>query len=281
MINGIQGLRTHAQKMDVISNDIANVNTVGYKQSQCNFKETLVSTLRTPAVGTPGMQIGMGSTVSSIIQDFTDGILLDTGISSNMAITGEGFFILREPNGTTDHFTRAGDFVHDYDPDAFGPGAAGIYLINGSGYRLRGVYGNPPAAIPADPSLCTDIILPDDTTSYSISLNGDVTVTAPSLNAGEPTVYARIPLCRFANNYGLNNVGNGMYETTESAGIQAMTTPGTDGTGQVFQNYLENSNVDLADEFTEMIITERGYQANSRSITTADEMLQELLSLKR
>jgi flagellar hook protein FlgE len=275
MLNGITGLRTHAKKMDVISNDVANVNTIGYKQSECTFKETLVDTIRTPAAGTPGMQIGMGSAVSQITRNWSDGILMQTGLSSNIGITGEGFFVLKEPDAAagTVTFTRSGDFVHDYD-EATGE----TYLITSDGYRLQGIMDANPDATGLTPADLTDIILPENTTSYSIALDGTVRA---SVLGGTPTVIGMVPLTRFANNYGLENVGNNMFRETDAAGIQAMSNPGTQGTGQVFQGYLENSNVDLSQEFTEMIVTQRGFQANSRSITTADEMLQEVLALKR
>jgi flagellar hook protein FlgE len=221
------------------------------------------------------MQIGMGSAVSQITRNWSDGILMQTGLSSNIGITGEGFFVLKEPDAAagTVTFTRSGDFVHDYD-EATGE----TYLITSDGYRLQGIMDANPDATGLTPADLTDIILPENTTSYSIALDGTVRA---SVLGGTPTVIGMVPLTRFANNYGLENVGNNMFRETDAAGIQAMSNPGTQGTGQVFQGYLENSNVDLSQEFTEMIVTQRGFQANSRSITTADEMLQEVLALKR
>jgi len=275
MQNGIAGLRTHAKKMDVISNDIANVNTIGYKQSECTFKETLVDTIRTPSSGTPGMQIGMGSAISQITRNWSDGVLMQTGLSSQLGITGEGFYTVAEPTAAAGdvQFTRAGDFVHDYD-EATGE----TYLITSGGYRLRGIVDANPDATGLTPADLVDIVLPADTTSYSIGLDG---VIRASVSGGTPTIIGMVALTRFSNNYGLENMGNNLFRQTDAAGLQAMTNPGSGGTGQVFQGYLENANVDLAQEFTEMIVTQRGFQANSRSITTADEMLQEVLSLKR
>lgn len=273
MYSGVSGLLTHQQRMNVIGNDIANVNTVGYKQSDVTFKEAFVNTLRSPAPGTPGQQVGLGVQMGQITRDFSGGALMQTGVAANMAVSGNGFFIVSDP-GIADqrYFTRAGDFVLDVQ-------GGETFLITSEGRRLQGVMGDgPPDLTDMDVANVEDIILPENTTSYSIGLDGVIYASVD----GEPAeVIGRVALANFDNPSALLAIGSNLYRETEAASLRLLQNPGEAGMGQVFQGYLENSNVDLAREFTDMIITQRGFQANSRSITTSDEMLHELLMLKR
>ena len=273
MFSGVAGLNSHQRRMDVIANDVANVNTPGYKQSDVTFSEQLISTLRAPASGSPGMQVGTGVQVASITRDFNDGTLFETGQSSNIGIAGDGFFVVADPESGTKYFTRAGDFVEDVNT------ATGeTYLISPSGERLQGIMDPNPDATGLTSADLVDIVLPANTTSYTIGLDGRIYA---SVSGGTATVIGMIPLAQFENNTGLDSVGHNLYAGTSSSMERAMVNPGNSGAGNLYQGYLENSNTNLAKEFTEMIITERGFQANSRSITTSDEMLQELLTLKR
>jgi fagellar hook-basal body proteins len=265
--------------MDVIGNNIANVNTSGFKGSDVTFKEAYVSTMRSPAPGTPGMQVGLGTQVGGILKNFKGGILMETGQSTNMGMSGEGFFAVAEPSATGNvFFTRAGDFLLDVDPA--GPTT---YVINPDGKRLQCVMGAGGFAPDFDTTVTTeadlvDLTLPADMTSLSIGLDGVVYV---SQAGAAPTPWARLPVVTFSNNSGLEGIGSNLFKETTAAGIQPFKNAGGNGRGQIFQGYIENSNVDLAQEFTNMIITQRGFQANSRTITASDELLQELLSLKR
>ena len=274
MYSGVSGLLTHQQRMNVIGNDIANVNTVGFKQSDVSFKEAFVTTLRAPAPATPGQQVGLGVQMGQIARDFRGGALMQTGTASNFAVSGNGFMVVSDPNGGQ-YFSRAGDFVLDVDQ-----ATNQTYLITSEGRRLQGVMGGPPA-----PDLTglgmgdmVDIALPENTTSYSVGLDGTLFA---SIDGAAAVEVGRIALANFDNPGGLLSIGSNLYQLTDAAAIRDFANPGEDGMGQVFQGYLENSNVDLAREFTDMIITQRGFQANSRTITTSDEMLNELLMLKR
>ncbi len=277
MFSGISGLRTHQRRMDVIGNDIANVNTPGYKQSDVTFKEAYVTTIRAPAPGTPGQQIGLGTQLGGIVKNFKGGILMETGQSTNIGVSGEGFFVVSEPAAAAGdaYFTRAGDFLLDVD-------AGGVtHIINPDGKRLRGITvatvpGNSLAGLALTD--LEELTLPADTTSFNIGLDGVLYV---SQSGASPTPYGRVALATFSNNTGLSAVGSNMFQATDAASIRVFEDPGTGSTGQTFQGYLENSNVDLAQEFTDMIITQRGFQANAKSITTSDELLMELLQLKR
>ncbi len=274
--SGVSGLRTHAQRMDVIANDVANINTIGYKQSEVTFREQLITTIRAPALGTTGQQIGLGVQMGGITRNFSDGVVMQTGMASNLAIAGKGFFAVSDASGNV-FYTRAGDFVHDLDSTA----ADGSFnLLNSSGMRLRGVHSpDPIAAGGVDVSTMETIVIPKETVSYSVAENGTLTCYD---QGGAVLDTWQIGLAQFANNNGLKSEGSNLFSFTTAADVNSMAYQGgIDGTGVLYQGYLESSNVDLSQEFTEMILTERGFQANSRSITTGDSMLQELLMLKR
>ena len=269
MYSGVSGLLTHQQRMNVIGNDIANVNTVGYKQSDVTFKEAFVNTLRAPAPGTPGQQQGLGVQLGTINRDFSGGALMQTGNSTNLGVSGNGFFVL--DGGGQRLFTRAGDFTMDVDGGA-------TFLISPDGHRLQGVMDPNPDLTGVDVNTLVDIELPPDTSAFSIALDGTLFV---SIAGADPEVVGRVALATFDNPNGLQAIGSNAYIATDAAAIRDLANPGEDGVGQMLQGYLENSNVDLAREFTDMIVTQRGFQANSRTISTSDEMLQELLMLKR
>ncbi|NCD32787.1 MAG: flagellar hook-basal body complex protein [Spartobacteria bacterium] len=266
MWDGVSGLMTHQQRMDVIGNDIANVNTVAFKESNVTFKEQLVNTLNSPTANTLGKQIGMGVMMGSISRNFRDGVLTSTERSTNIAIGGDGFFQVQDAAGGL-HYTRAGEFT--FVTDGNNPPAE-KYLKNSSGNTLCDGAGQP-IAFPA--GAANDII------DFAIATDG--TVTGVDVT-GAQVALGQVQVARFANNNGLSSIGHNMYDVVdEASGPAQFGAPGDPGYGALYQGYLENSNVDLAKEFTEMIITQRGFQANSRSITTGDEMLQEIMSLKR
>jgi flagellar hook protein FlgE len=271
LVSGISGLRTHQSRLDVIANDVANVNTIGYKQNEVTFKEALVDTIRTPAVGTAGLQVGMGTSLSGITKNFSYGMLTNTGVASNVAIQGEGFFLVMATDPATfaatgaQFYTRAGDFVPDVKDENT------VYLINSEGQALIGTDGLP---INLEPAGATTLA------SYSISTDGEVTVVD---SEGTSTVANTIRIVTFQNNNGLNAQRSSLFTWTPAASATEPAAAAANDTnvGLVQQGYLESSNTELASEFTEMIITQRGFQANSRTITTSDEILQELLTLKR
>ncbi len=271
LVSGISGLRTHQRRLDVIANDVANVNTIGYKQNEVTFKEALVDTIRTPAVGSPGVQVGMGTSIAAITKNFSYGMLTNTGVASNVAIQGEGFFVVMATDPGTfavtgaQLYTRAGDFVPDVK------NADTVYLINSEGQALIGTDGAPVNLEPTGASTLA---------SYSISSDGKVTVVDSD---GVSSVANTIRVVTFQNNNGLNAQRSSLFTWTPAASTTepARAAANDPNVGLVQQGYLESSNTELASEFTEMIITQRGFQANSRTITTSDEILQELLTLKR
>ena len=263
MYDGVSGLMAHQQRMDVIGNDIANVNTTGYKESDVTFKEQLVNVIQSPTARTQGKQVGLGVMVGSISRNFKDGVLVETQRSGNLAIGGDGFFQVIDSGGNL-HYARAGDF--QLTTDGNNP-PTNLYLANSNGDYLTDGTGAP-VTFPAA-----------DTMDFSIAINGQITRTNA---AGQQVVMGQIQTAFFENPAGLLTQGNNLYdEVPEASGVATFGIPGAAGHGELYQGYLENSNVDLAREFTDMIITQRGFQANSRSITTGDEMLQEIMALKR
>ncbi|WPD19974.1 flagellar hook-basal body complex protein [Thermaerobacter composti] len=281
----ISGLQNHQLRMDVIGNNIANVNTVGFKASRVTFKELFSQTLRgaaapTPPVrgGTNPIQIGLGTTLSGIDVVHQPGNPQVTGVNTDLAIQGDGFFVLQDATGA-EVYTRAGDFRLD----------AQGYLVSGDGLLVLGwqdTGGNLPPTRDAtnlgpirvlDPDADPATEPRDVVVSFSIDTAGVITGTFAD---GSTRPIAQIALATFANPSGLLRDGH-LYRESNNSGVPDVGAPGTGGRGTVQAGALEMSNVDLSREFVDMIVTQRGFQANSRVITTSDEMLQELVNLKR
>ncbi len=275
--SGISGLRAHQTQLDVIGNDVANVNTVGYKQSNVTFQDAFYQSLTSAGDATAGKQVGLGVNVGKITKDFNDGLLQETGIKSHMAIAGDGFFVLNdEASGgsiETATYTRAGDFELSYDSANGGT----LRFLGPSGKYLHGTAGG------VGGSASTLITLPADVQDVMISSEGIISYIA---GPNDPTGAANselvsnaftVDIATFGGADALSHIGGNQYQRTPASGNPSFSS--TDNL--VVQGHLENSNVDLAKEFTEMIVAERGFQANSRTITTSDSMLQELLNIKR
>ncbi len=264
MWSGVSGLRTHQTKMDVIGNDIANVNTVGFKQSNVTFQDAIYKSLSSPGAGTTGSQIGLGVSVGKISQDFNGGNLQNTGDESHLALAGEGFFVLKDAGGNNATYTRAGDF------EMVMYGAGEKALMGPNGKYLYGTQGG------TSGSANTMIKLPENISNLTIDSKGVVSYYDNETALLVPDAFV-VDVARFSGQSGLLQVGGNQYSETTASG-----TPNYSSNGDiVVQRHLENSNVDLAKEFTEMIVAERGFQANSRTITTSDSMLQEVINLKR
>ncbi|MEA4924157.1 MAG: flagellar hook-basal body complex protein [Syntrophomonadaceae bacterium] len=266
LYSGVSGLQTHQIKMDVVANNIANVNTTGFKKGQVTFQDMLSQTLSGGQAGVAAddvgginpQQIGMGVMVGAITNIHTQGAPTTTGKATDLMIQGEGYFILQDATdvaNSTYHYSRAGAFMVDNDGS----------LVNSANGMLVCDDAGTPITIPgSSPS-----ISPDGTISYIDASGAPVTLTE------------KIGIATFPNAQGLTKAGENMYTESPASGAADHTAPSTDTTGSLISGALEMSNVDLAQEFVDMIITERGYQANSRTIRTADEMLQELINLKR
>lgn len=274
MFSAISGLRSHQTMMDVVGNNIANVNTVGYKSSRATFQESLTQAERGAAGpvagqagGTNPYQIGLGVRVAAIDGNFSQGSVQVTGRASDVSINGEGFFQVQGDDGTA--YSRAGAFSWDASGQLVTPDG-GLVL----GLPLDPGTGNPTGA-PAEPISVDPAAYTDPT------IASDGTVSARDVTTGDLVPIARVELARFANQAGLQRIGNGLYQVSPNSGDPELGVPGANGTGTLQAGTVEMSNVDLAAEFTNMIIAQRGLQANSRTITSSDEILQELVNLKR
>jgi flagellar hook protein FlgE len=269
MFAAISGLKTHQVMLDVTSNDIANVNTIGYKSARTTFKDSLTQLQRGasgPGGGTGGSnpaQVGLGTQLGSIDNLMQTGATQPTGNPLDVAIQGPGFFRVAPttpPTVPTGNFeyTRAGNFTTNRDG----------FLITQDGYFVVGK-----DAAGDDQLIQID---PDDT-NVAISQTGDVTVVD---NTGARVSRGTISLATFANSAGLERSGNNRWVETANSGTAIDGVPGTTH-GFTNAGALEMSNVDLAQAFTNMITAQRGFQANSRAISTADEMLADLVNIKR
>jgi flagellar basal-body rod protein FlgG len=252
------GMKAQALNLDVIANNLANVSTAGFKKSRAEFQDLLYETIR-PA-GTPssqdtqvptGIQLGHGTRPSTVLKIFSQGDLEHTKNELDMAIEGDGFFQIAMPNGET-AFTRDGGFKLDSEGR----------IVNADGFSLE-----------------PEISIPTDAVSISIGMDGTVSV----LQAGEttPTEVGTIELARFVNPAGLIAMGRNLYINSEASGDEMTGTAGEDGLGTIAQGFLERSNVTVVEEMVNMITAQRAYEANSKSIQTADEMLAIANNVKR
>lgn len=263
MYSGVSGMKNFQTKLDVIGNNIANVNTNGYKKSTVNFQDLISQNMSNS--GTNPMQVGLGTTTSAINVNHNPGSVMSTGIGTDLAIMEKGFFVVQDPEavGTTnDQFlTRSGSFSVTTDGN----------LVTAQGYNVLGkavdANGDPTAA-------AASAINVSGYDSFSINRSGKVIGRQAN---GDETTIAFVGISNPENPEGLKKVGGSMYE------VPPNTPTGTaaDANTEIGSGMLEMSNVDLTEEFTEMIIAQRGFQANSRTITTSDEILQEVMNLKR
>ncbi|MEE8483778.1 MAG: flagellar basal-body rod protein FlgG [Nitrospinota bacterium] len=252
------GMSAMQQNIDVIANNLANVNTQGFKRSRAEFQDLLYRTLKMPGTATPtgnqvptGIQIGMGSKLSAVTKLLTQGDMLQTENQLDIAIQGRGFFQIQQPDGSV-AYTRAGTFRSD---------SSGM-LVNSDG-------------LPLEPA----ITIPEDATSISIAENGEVSV----MQAGSttPNILGTIEIASFINPAGLLAMGSGLYTETDASGTANAGIPGENELGVLLQGYIESSNVNVVEELTGMIMAQRAYELNSKAITTADEMLQTANGTKR
>jgi len=253
LYSAVSGLQVHQTSMDNLSNNISNVNTTGYKKSQVKFQDMLSQMLQGATASTNAEQIGSGVQVGSIGNIMTQGSASTTGKDTDLMIQGEGFFIVTD--GTNQYYTRAGDFSLD---------STG-YLVNSDGKQVCDSGGSA-------------IQLSDY--SGDISIVSDGTISYIDTSGASQTYGEKMGLATFTNSEGLTKYGNSLYAESDSSGTATLTTPGTNS-GTLTIGSLEMSNVDLAQEFVNMIVAERGYQANSKAIQTADSMLETLIQIKR
>lgn len=251
MYTSATGMKVQQTNVDVIANNLANVNTTGYKKQQVEFQDLLYLNLNKPgsstAQGTPtptGAQIGSGARLSAVSKLFTTGNLEETKNALNLAIEGDGVFQLRLPDGNL-AYTRDGSFAID----------ANGQLVTNEGFTV-------------DPA----ITFPQDATGISIGVDGTVSVvTASSPNTASEI--GQLTLARFINPAGLENRGSNLLIETAASGTPTTGAPGSNGIGALRQGFLERSNVEVVTELVGLITAQRAYEVNSRVIRTSDNML--------
>lgn len=252
------GMRAQETNMDVIANNLANVNTTGYKKSRANFQDLMYQYLLEPGAPTSqstnspsGIQVGLGVKTSSVQREFTQGDLTSTSNQLDVAIEGDGFFEIQLPDGTSS-YSRSGNFQLDENGQ----------LVTADGFILT-----------------PTISVPNDALAVTIAQDGTVSVRQPG--AGAPSEIGQITGVRFPNPAGLRATGRNLYEETQASGAPIAGTFGEDGFGRLSQGFLESSNVSIVEEVVKMITGQRAYEASSKGIQTADEMLNQAINLKR
>jgi flagellar basal-body rod protein FlgG len=250
------GLDAQQFNVDVISNNLANVSTNGFKRQRAVFQDLLYQTLRQPGAQSSqltqyptGLQVGTGVAPVATARVFTQGNLQQVGGSLNMAIEGRGFFQILLPNGNT-AYTRDGAFQLDNQGQ----------IVTSLGFTLQ-----PAITIPSD--------------AQTITIGGDGTVSVTQPNSSTPTQVGTIQLADFINPGGLQAIGNNLYLETASSGPATTGDPGTNGMGVVDQGFLEASNVSVTEELVDLITAQRAFEINSRAVQVSDEMLQRLSNL--
>ncbi|RLM27208.1 flagellar basal-body rod protein FlgG [Brenneria alni] len=250
------GLDAQQTNMDVISNNLANVSTNGFKRQRAVFEDLLYQTVRQPGAQSSeqttlpsGLQLGTGVRPVTTERLHSQGNLEQTENSKDVAINGQGFFQIQLPDGTT-AYTRDGSFQLDSNGQ----------LVTSSGYMVQ----------PA-------ITIPDTALTMTVARDGVVSVTLQGQTAANQV--GQLTLSTFINPTGLQSLGENLYQETESSGAPTESTPGQNGAGLLYQGYVETSNVNVAEELVDMIQVQRAYEINSKAVSTSDAMLQRLTQL--
>ncbi|ESQ80141.1 flagellar basal-body rod protein FlgG [Asticcacaulis sp. YBE204] len=252
------GMAAQQMNVDVISHNIANMNTVGYKKQRAEFQDLLYQNVermgaQSSEAGTvvpTGIQIGAGVKTGSVYRILTQGSVTRTDNSYDLMIDGRGYFQVLMPSGET-AYTRAGNFaINDQGQ-----------LVTDDGYLVQ-----------------PQITLPQDTKEFTVSKTGQVSVTQDGVTT--PTVIGQLQLATFYNEAGLDAIGDNLFLQSGASGAPTIAAPGDTGYGTLLQGYTEASNVDAVSEITALIVAQRAYEMNSKVITTADEMLSVAGSLR-
>lgn len=255
---GATGMLAQQTNVDVISNNIANMTTTGYKRRRASFQDMIYQTINRPGtassdVGTlvpTGIQLGLGVRPGAVYRDNTQGTIRATDNELDVAITGRGFFQVDMPNGDT-AYTRDGTFQVNENGE----------LVTAQGYLIQ-----------------PGITIPQDATQVDISEQGEVFVAVPGSTTAQNV--GQIQLAAFVNPAGMDALGDNLFLETEASGAPITGNPGQDQFGNTRQGALEGSNVDVVEEITLLITAQRAYEMNSNVISTSDEMLQTVTQLR-
>ena len=252
------GMQAQQKSIDVVANNLANVNTTGFKRSRADFQDLMYQNLK--ATGSPstnttqvptGIQIGLGTRLAAVNKIFSAGDFTQTNNELDVAIEGDGFFQIQLPDGTTG-YSRAGAFKRD---------STGR-VVTSDGYPML-----------------PEVVIPSTATKISIGTDGTVSVTQAGQSA--TSSIGNIQLAQFSNPSGLSSHGKNIFLPTDASGAATTGTPGQNGLGSITQGTLEMSNVNVAEEMVNMIVGQRAYEINSKAVQAADEMLQTANNLRR
>lgn len=251
------GMAAQESELDSISNNLANSNTVGYKKSRADFQDLVYQTVRGAGTQTSattaaptGLQVGTGVRMVATTRLFQQGALENTGNPLDVAVEGNGFFVVQQPDGNP-AYTRAGNLKTD----------AQGRLVTAEG-------------MPLEPN----VIVPPDATGVTIGADGIVTATTKTSAA--PSQLGQIQLANFVNPAGLSAAGHNLFLPTAASGEAVVGAPGSDGRGTLLQNTVEHSNVEVVEEMIGLIAAQRAYDVNSKIVTAADEMLRSATQMK-
>ncbi len=259
LYSAASGMKAQELNVDNIANNLANANTVGYKSRRAQFQDLMYQSVLQPGTAagqqtvTPaGLQLGLGTRPSSNEIVFTQGAFSETDNPLDVVIQGNGFFQIQTPSGQL-AYTRAGQFQLDKSGN----------LVTGNGNPVQ-----------------PQITIPADAQQIAIAGDGTVSYTLPNQTATQQA--GQIQLANFQNPAGLNSLGNGLFAPTDASGDATVGLPGgQEGMGSLLQGYVEQSNVSIVEEFVNLIQAQRGYEANSKVVTAADNMYQQVNQLSR
>ena len=252
------GMQAQQLTLDVISNNLANVQTAGFKRSRMDFQDLIYDNLQSPGAASAqgqeiptGLQLGHGTRAIATQRLFMTGDLQQTGNTLDLAIEGDGFFQIQQPSGEI-AYSRAGAFKKD------GQGR----VVTSEGFALQ-----------------PEITIPQNALSVTVGVDGTVSVTLPGQQQAQQV--GTLQLVRFVNPAGLQSLGRNLFLPTQASGDASPGTPGQDGLGTLLQGFIEASNVNVVEEMVGLITSQRAYEINSRAIRTADDMMQTANNLIR
>ncbi|QTM69219.1 flagellar basal-body rod protein FlgG [Buchnera aphidicola (Hormaphis cornu)] len=250
------GLDAQQTNMNIISNNLANVSTNGFKKSRVVFEDLVYQTIKQPGLQSSqqstipsGLQLGTGTRPVATERIYSQGNLIKTDSPKDIAINGQGFFQVQTPDGKI-AYTRDGSFQIDQHGQ----------LVTNNGFLVQ-----------------PDLHFPSNIININVARDG--TITASVQGQSQPIHIGQLNLSNFVNNTGLESLGENLYKETQASGSPIENIPGTEGTGLLCQGYIETSNVNVAEELVNMIHTQRAYEINSKAINASDQMLQKLYQL--
>ena len=267
MSTSLNGLKNAQTELGVVSNNLANAETTGFKKSRVNFADIVAGSAYT----NPKLVQGIGSTVKAIDQNFSAGAISQTGSALDFAINGEGFFSVKSPISGQIAYTRNGNFSTD------GVG----YIVDSNGSRVQSLpidaAGNPTSFVPQDTLLPATNAA--GATFSGVAVKADGTITA-AYSDGSLTNVGKVALASFGAPTGLLQVGTQDWQATGNSGLATYSTPGAAGKGNILSGSLEQSNVDIAEEMVGLITAQRYFQANAKAIDTATQIADAVIQLR-